>query len=279
MSRLIVTAVGIACLAAGAIGAGWLSTHSEPGSAVRSSPFPEDESRSRIEARVAALERELTIERQARQLLQEEMIVLNDMFESGLEDPGRRDDAGRDESDSDADVESSRDVTRSRPASRQNASDDDTRLARLMENGFTAGEADRILRREAELEMEALEARYEARRNGEPFDFRSSSSTLRDELGDDAYARYLEANGHSTSVTVSRVYEASPALAAGLRPGDQILRYDGQRVFSMNDIADLTMEGQVGQGVAVDILRDGIPMQISLPRGPLGVSGGRRFRR
>lgn len=279
MSRLTVTAIGIACLAAGAIVAGWLGSRGDSDSALRSLHFPENASPTPVEERVAALERELTIERQARQLLQEELIALTDMLESGLGGAGQRDDAGRDESESDADAESSGDAARSRRASRQNGADDDARLARLMENGFTAGEADRILRREAELEMEALQARYEARRNGEPFDFRGASSTLRDELGDDAYARYLEANGRSTSVTVSRVYEGSPALAAGLRPGDQILRYDGRRVFSMNDIVDLTMEGQVGQGVAVDILREGIPMQISLPRGPLGVSGGRRFRR
>ena len=30
--------------------------------------------------------------------------------------------------------------------------------------------------------------------------------------------------------------------------------------------------------VVVDIMRDGIPMQVVMPRGPLGVSGGRRSR-
>ncbi len=46
----------------------------------------------------------------------------------------------------------------------------------------------------------------------------------------------------------------------------------------MDEIVELTMSGAAGENVIVDISRDGVPMQISLPRGPLGVTGGRRFR-
>ena len=62
---------------------------------------------------------------------------------------------------------------------------------------------------------------------------------------------------------------------AGLQPGDQILRYDGQRLFSMSDLTQQTMQGEAGVNVAVDIMRDGIPMQVVLPRGPVGISGRR----
>jgi hypothetical protein len=35
------------------------------------------------------------------------------------------------------------------------------------------------------------------------------------------------------------------------------------------------MLGEPGESVVVDITRDGIPMQLVLPRGPIGVSTGR----
>ena len=153
----------------------------------------------------------------------------------------------------------------------------------LVNAGFTESEADWILKRESELQMEALQARYDAQRSGEPvgrFGSRTSASnTLRQELGDEGYERYLTANGRPTAVAVSSVFEGSPALAAGLQPGDQITRYDGQRVFNMNEITTLTMQGQAGENVVVDIMRDGVLMQVSMPRGPLGVTGGRRYRR
>jgi hypothetical protein len=39
------------------------------------------------------------------------------------------------------------------------------------------------------------------------------------------------------------------------------------------------MQGDPGVSVAVDIMRDGVPMQVVLPRGPVGVSAGRRYSR
>ena len=57
-----------------------------------------------------------------------------------------------------------------------------------------------------------------------------------------------------------------------------IVRYDGQRVFNMNEISAVSLEGIAGENVVIDVLRDGSPMQFSIPRGPLGVAGGRRRR-
>jgi hypothetical protein len=221
-----------------------------------------------LEARMVALEQALVVERQARQLLQEEILVLYETVERLS--PESRQTTTADE----ADV---------RRATRRDRGDADGRTERLLEAGFTPAEAERILRRESELQMEALQARYEARRAGEPGGFgfrgRAVAETLRAELGDYAYERYLEANGRPTRVAISTVFESSPALAAGLRPGDEIVSYDGRRVFSMDEIVALTMEGAAGENVVVDIARDGIPMQVAIPRGPLGVTGGRRFRR
>jgi hypothetical protein len=45
----------------------------------------------------------------------------------------------------------------------------------------------------------------------------------------------------------------------------------------MSDLTRQTLEGTPGEQIMVDILRDGMPMQVVLPRGPLGISGGRRY--
>ena len=101
---------------------------------------------------------------------------------------------------------------------------------------------------------------------------------MRTELGDADYERYLVANGRSTNVSVSSVIESSPAQTAGLQAGDEIVRYAGERVFSMTDLTRETMNGTAGENVLVDIMRNGNPMQIVMPRGPVGISGGRRSR-
>jgi hypothetical protein len=45
----------------------------------------------------------------------------------------------------------------------------------------------------------------------------------------------------------------------------------------MRDLNELILEGRSGEPVTVDVLRDGQPIQVLLPRGPLGISGrGRR---
>jgi C-terminal processing protease CtpA/Prc len=152
---------------------------------------------------------------------------------------------------------------------------------RLLESGFSADRAQWISQRTEELRMQALQAQYDAAREGERFDPRSlagAGSTLRGELGDADYERYLEATGRPTSVRVDNVLASSPAEQAGLLPGDEVVAYSGERVFSNIDLNRLILEGNPGEPVTVDLLRDGQTMQLVIPRGPLGISGGRGFR-
>ena len=232
-----------------------------------------------VEARLAALEESLAIERQARQLLQEEVMVLTDELER-LQAPtnGQAPGAQTDRVAAGA-VEDAEPVERRGRFERRA----ERLRQRLVSAGFTEADANWILRRESELQMEALNDRYAARRAGEnasaTFGGRSTQAALRQELGEARYEQYLEASGRPTRIAISSVFEGSPALAAGLRPGDEIVNYDGRRVFAMSEVTSLTLEGAVGEPVPVDILRDGVLMQVSLPRGPLGVTGGRRYRR
>jgi hypothetical protein len=153
-------------------------------------------------------------------------------------------------------------------------------IERLVAAGFSTDRAADLDRRASELRMQALEAQYEAARSGQPAGgLPSMEQTLREELGDADYERYLNALGRPTQVAVRNVLASSPAEQAGLQPGDEITRYAGPRVFDIGDLNRLTYEGQPGETVAVDIVRAGQPMQIYVPRGPVGILGGRFPRR
>ena len=129
--------------------------------------------------------------------------------------------------------------------------------------------------------LEQMQAQYAARREGKPVELVDSEATLRSELGEQDYEHYLQATGRSTSVSVRSVLAGSPGERAGLKAGDQILTYGGQRIFDVRDLNDLTLKGTPGESVVVDVIRDGQSLQVVVPRGPIGISGsvGPGFRR
>lgn len=254
----------------------WLQNSDEPEVGVASvsdfdTSLPPDQ-------RIDALEQAISQERYARQLLQEEVIILTEELEEfriGVDSPP--------ELTSASESESNREMSRSeRRANYRRRNSPEGRAEMLVEAGFDAGIADWIVQREEALQMDALQARFDAERSGDSQSyFRDRNSTndvLRVELGDDDYERYLSANGRPTSVGVSSVIGSSPAQTAGLQAGDEITRYDGARVFSMTDITKATMAGEPGQNVVIDVVREGINIQIVMPRGPLGITGGRSRR-
>lgn len=153
------------------------------------------------------------------------------------------------------------------------------RIDRFVAAGLSPERAQWVLQREDELEMDVLQARYEATQSGASAEEIASfnlTQMMREELGDTDYEKYLEGLGRPTSVNVREVLTSSPAQSAGLQPGDEIVAYDGQRVFDMNELTNLTYEGNSGEMVAIDVIRDGQPVQLYVERGPIGVSGGGR---
>jgi hypothetical protein len=224
-----------------------------------------------VNERLQALEEAVNAERQARQLLEDELLAVYDALDV-LE---RDDDRAEDTQTRSVAVNNSRADFRNQFG--MGRADPERRLAALTEAGFSASRADWILQRESELRMESMQARYEATRAGEPLGPGiNSNSLLREEIGDADYERYLAASGRPTTVGVTSVFQASPALTAGLQPGDEITHYGGERVFSVFDLTRQTMQGDAGANVVVNIVRDGTPMQVVLPRGPLGISTSRR---
>jgi C-terminal processing protease CtpA/Prc len=232
------------------------------------------------EERIRALEVAVGEERNARQLLEEELrFILEelDRMEDGdseqveeREAPNRRDQTSNEASVGMAEFQ--------RRRSDRNSPEGRTKI--LLDAGFSPDRAALIVQRESELQMQAMQARYDARQSGEGFDPNdirlNPDSALRAEIGDSEYESYLQANGRSTAVTISSVMQTSPAQNAGLKPGDDIVAYGGERVFSTSDLNAQTMQGAPGESVLVDIERDGVPMQIVLPRGPIGITSGRR---
>ena len=153
-------------------------------------------------------------------------------------------------------------------------------IDRLVAAGFAPDRAEWINRRIQELRMQSMQAQYEAKRDGRPPPSDNlEAATLRAELGEADYERFLTAQGRSTSVNVMGVLASSPAERAGLQPGDEIVAYDGKRVFDAQELNELTLGGASASGsasasVVIDVRRNGQNMQIVLPRGPIGIWGG-----
>jgi hypothetical protein len=233
-----------------------------------------------IDERIRALEIAVGEERNARQIVEEELrIILDELERINASEPQAADEPAVDGRGG----RGSRDEGEIRESFQQRRNErfsPEGRTRQLVDAGFSTDRAAMIVQRESELQMEVLQARFEARQSGAPSEPGSIASNpdemLRAEIGDTDYAMYLGANNRPTSVGVSTVISSSPAQIAGLQPGDRIVSYDGKRVFSVNDLNAQTMQGTSGQNVLVDVERDGVQMQFVLPRGPLGISGGRR---
>lgn len=150
-------------------------------------------------------------------------------------------------------------------------------VEQLIAGGFAPDRAEWINRRSQELRMQTLQAQYDAMREGrafEPGSVLGNEGMLRAELGDADYERYLTALGRPAAVGVRNVLASSPAESSGLQAGDEIVAYDGKRVFDMRELNALTLEGTAGESVVVDVRRGGQNVQLVMPRGPIGIFGG-----
>ena len=95
--------------------------------------------------------------------------------------------------------------------------------------------------------------------------------SIRDEIGDAAYDRYLFALGEPNRIRVADVLAQSPAAEAGLQPGDLIVSYGDTRLFAPDELVAETRSGTAGEDVQLEIMRGGERLQVEVPRGPLGL--------
>ena len=231
--------------------------------------------------RIRALEQAVAEERNARQLLEEELLVLMNEIDALRGESMLQ---GEERPVGDPGGQEIRETRRAELMRRRQAgSSEEARSAALVAGGFAPDRAAWIVQREDELRVAEMQQRYDAQRAGDWQALRAagdySENQLRAELGEFQYEQYLEAYDRPTTVSVGNVLDSSPGQAAGLLNGDEIVRYDGQRVFTYSDINTQQLQGEPGESVVIDILRDGVPMQIVMPRGPIGIQASRNFRR
>lgn len=139
---------------------------------------------------------------------------------------------------------------------------------------------DQVRARFEQVEMDRMYLRDRATREGwmgtvrysnEVAKLEESRQEIRNNLGEAGYDTYLFATGQPNRVTIREMLQGSPAKQAGLQPGDNLLRYDNQRVYSSRELQNATTAGRRGEMVRVEIERDGKHLDFYVPRGPLGV--------
>lgn len=154
------------------------------------------------------------------------------------------------------------------------------RRAALLKAGVAEDRAAEIIWRQGQQELEQLELRDLATREGwfgsdrfreEMARVREDSVDLRTEIGADSYDRYLFASGEDNRVEIGSIIPGSVADESGLEPGDLVETYGDARVFSFRDLRGATTEGARGELVPVRIRRGDDVVDAWLPRGPLGV--------
>jgi len=150
----------------------------------------------------------------------------------------------------------------------------------LVAAGVDPATAAEVMRRQSQLEMQRLKLRDQASREGwlnsgryvkELRELGGDAGTLREEIGDDAYDRFLYLTGQPNRVVVASVIDESPAQMAGIQAGDLVLDYADRRVFAYADLSNATRAGERGEYVLVRIQRGGEILGLSVPRGPLGI--------
>jgi len=153
----------------------------------------------------------------------------------------------------------------------------------LVKAGIGRERAEDIMRRTNEIELKKLELRDRAirehylgtgRYNRELSELAAGDVNLREELGDDAYDRYLYATRQNNRVRVTSVMVGSQAESAGIQSGDIILSYDDRNLFDWSELQQATTLGERGEYVSMDVLRDGQLLNLWVPRGPLGIRLG-----
>jgi C-terminal processing protease CtpA/Prc len=151
---------------------------------------------------------------------------------------------------------------------------------RLVAAGFTHQQLATIDKLQAEAQMAWIELDDRARREGwlntpryaeESRKLSSGRTTIRDALGAEAYDRYLFASGLPNRVAVASIVETSPAQNAGFQPGDVVLTYAGNKVFSNQQLVELRSSGVLGEPVTVEVARNGEVVQLTISRGPMGL--------
>ena len=242
-----------------------------------------------VERRLEHLEQLLTEERAARQALEKMLGQSNESKDtlsmSSMIETMQQEMMNNDDSDSVNREEQIAKIMEEQEAEMLEQMQPEFKIQELVNAGFNKDEASWIVSSETEVQLEQLQAQYDARRkalNGADAQnnlMNYGGDQLRKKLGDDYYERYLESKGMPTSVSIGSIMNNSPGASAGLLPGDDIVAYDNKRVFSAYGLNRLTATGKEGENVLIEVKRNGESVQLTIPRGPIGVQANQYGRR
>lgn len=155
----------------------------------------------------------------------------------------------------------------------------DRRVA-LVSAGVPEATADEVLWQQSAWDLERLELQDQALREGwfrseryydELRKINDTAVDFRAEIGDQAYDRYLYQTGENNRVEVTSVMQGSAAEQAGILPGDIIESYGDDRVFDFSDLRNATAAGARDEVIPIVIRRDGMFIEATIHRGPMGV--------
>ncbi len=156
-------------------------------------------------------------------------------------------------------------------------------LENLIRGGISSTVAEDIIRRKNSIDLKRLELQDRAKRENyldtqryfdELDEINQQDVNLREELGDARYDEYLYAGKQNNRVRVASVMLGSAAEQSGIHKGDIVLSYDNKKMFNWRELKNATTEGQLGEFVSINIIREGEIYSFTVPRGPLGIQLG-----
>lgn len=158
-------------------------------------------------------------------------------------------------------------------------------VKRLAFSGLPERDVEELHRLFDDVELQRLYVQNQAQRERWPRDRLAAEMaalddrvlSVRDDYGEEAYDWFLYGAGRANRVVVEGVLGGSAAEEAGIRTGDVILRYDGERIYKPPALIRGTLGGSLNETIEVEVeSRDGTRSTVTLPRGPLGIRLGRR---
>jgi hypothetical protein len=285
--------VGALSMAAGAAGASLFWSRSAPNEPVHDrrpavaartptrvvddTSAPTDDSRSTLERQVLLLTAKVVDEAAKRQRLEEQVAQLTAQL--ALLGGGSHDTAGAQPSKGEPGT-ADRVVAAAGGSGAPDTPASSAMERALIAAGIDASTAADMKRRQDDLAMAEIYLRDQATREqwldsprfrDELAAIEAQRVSVRDEIGDDAYDRYLFAQGQTNRVRVDDVMLDSVAAEAGLQTGDIVLRYGDDRIFSPEELVNATRGGRAGEAIRLEIIRNGARVEVQVPRGPLGL--------
>jgi hypothetical protein len=149
---------------------------------------------------------------------------------------------------------------------------------RLTELGASPDEIERLEAMASDSTMRSIELSHRATREGW---FRTPrywtevarlEAAVRGEVGDADFDLMLWATGRPNRIVIADLLPDAPGRRAGLQPGDVVVRYGGTAIFRGDDLRAAAAAGNPSDWVEVEVLRNGEPVRLDVPGGPIGAT-------